>query len=209
MKSHHRHLLALMIAFSVAVVGCHPSGGNTRNIIDIFSINENLPLLSDVYNFGANSDTAASEDDFIPVDIIEVTFVSRVHDDALSTVDPGGPFGSVTFHTYEVQYGTGTGGADLDGNGVIDLANFVAPMNAIVPTGGAGRGYVLLVSGGAKVVEPLSCLGPVGGGGCGAITDVEYGVNALVTFHGTEETSGEEITVSRGILIRISQFGDE
>jgi hypothetical protein len=164
--------------------------------------------LSDVYNFGANPDSSAPQDDFIPADVVEVTFISRRHDSALTSVDPGTPFGKVSFTSYDVSFGGG-GGADLDGDTNVDLANFTAPMNAVVPIDGAGQGYILLISGAQKVQEPISCLGPVGGGTCGTNTAAEYAVNAIITFHGVEDASGDEVTVTRGLTIRIAQFGDD
>lgn len=215
MRSHLRPWIVPVVVVAVVVIGsgligCTEDGVDARNVVQVYSVNDNLPLLSDVYNYGANSDTSASNDDFVPVDIVEVTFTSRVHDTSLQTVKPGGPFGSVAFTSYDVRYGDGSNpaGADLDGDGTVDLANFSAPMNAVVPTGGAAQGYILLVSGGDKIVAPISCLGPLAGAGCASVTTVEFGVNALVTFHGTEETSGDDVTLERGVLIRISQFGD-
>ena len=129
MRSLHRSLLpVLAIAIGVGLAGCKQEGSGTRNIVDTFSINDNEPLLSDVYNL---------IDDFVPVDIVEVTLLSRVHDPALGTVQSGLPFGSVRFNSYDVVFGDPSGaGADLDGNGTPDLLNFTAAMSAYVPTNG-------------------------------------------------------------------------
>jgi hypothetical protein len=208
MKRLHRPWLALLtVAIGIGLIGCQQEGGDTRNIVEVYSLNGNVPLLSDVYNYGDNTDSTATEDDFIPVDIVEVTFLSRRHDPAMLTVQPGTPFGSVTFHTYEVRFGDG-GGVDLDNDTQIDLANFTAPMNTVVPIDGMGQGYILIISGGVKAQEPISCLGPVGGA-CGAVTTPEYSASATITFHGTEDTSGDDVTVTRGLAIRIAQFGDK
>jgi hypothetical protein len=198
----------------VGLVGCKQTGDGTRNVVEVLSINDNQPLISDVYNFGANPDPTVRVDDFIPIDVVEVTFLSRVHDPNLNTVQSGLPFGSVTFNSYDVVYTGGpipnANGADLDGDGSCDLCNFSAPMNTYVPTDFAGTGYVLVVSGADKATEPIVCLGPnFGGLPCVGITDIEYAANAVFTFHGVEETSGDAITVERGMLIRIGQFGDD
>ena len=102
MKSHHRSwLLPLVIAIGAGIVGCQQEGDGARNVVQVFSVNDNEPLISDVYNF---ADPNVTGDDFIPIDVAEVTFVSRVHDGSLSTVRPGSPFGSVTFNSYSVEY---------------------------------------------------------------------------------------------------------
>jgi len=135
MKRHARFGFVLSaVVLGVGLSGCTPDQ-NTRNIVEVFSINDNLPLLSDVYNNGKNLTSAS--DDFIPSDVVEVTFISRAHDNTTS-ITPGGPFGTVTITSYDVIYGAAGGsGADLDGDGTIDLANYTANINAVVPTGGS------------------------------------------------------------------------
>jgi len=201
MKRHARFGIVLSaVLLGVGLAGCTPDQ-DTRNIVEVFSINDNLPLLSDVYNFGKN--LTSSTDDFIPSDIVEVTFVSRAHD---NISDPG-PFGTVTMTSYDVIYGPANGtGADLDGDGTVDLANFTANINTLVPTGGSGGAAVLIVSGAQKSVPPIVCLGPAGGG-CTTTTN-EFTVNVTVVFHGKEETSDADITCSCGLLVRIGQYAD-
>lgn len=207
MKSLHRSLMAMFaIAIGVGLSGCKQEGDGTRNRVDVFSMNDNEPLLSDVYNSGVNPTDPA--DDFIPVDVVPVVFVSRLHDPTLGSISPGLPFGSVRFHTYEVVFGAvGGAGADLDGNGTVDLPNFGSSMSAYVPTDGFAETSVMIISGGQKSVPPISCLGPIGGTGCSG-TAVEYATTATVTFYGTEETSGDDVTAVAAITIRIGNFSD-
>ena len=209
MRSLHRSLLTMLaIAIGVGLAGCKQEGNGTRNIVDPFSINDNQPLLSDVYNFGLNPTDPI--DDFIPVDVVEVVLISRLHDPSLGTVKSGLPFGSVRFNSYDVVFGSGDGGADFDGNGTIDLPNFTAPMSAYVPTNGFAETSVMIINGGQKIIAPIACLGPLAGSttGCGSVTDVEYSTFATITFHGTEETSGDDVTVVSGLQIQIGQFSD-
>ena len=201
MKRHARFGIVLGTVL-LGAAGCTPDQ-NTRNIVEVYSINDNLPLLSDVYNYGKN--LTDSVDDFIPSDVVEVTFFCRPHDPT-SVIEPGGPFGTVTMKTYDVIYGASNGtGADLDGDGVNDIDNFTANFNAVVPTGGSAVAAVLAVSGAAKSVPPISCLGPIGG--CVPSTN-EYAVNVTVVFHGVEETSGADITCQTGLLVRIADYAD-
>ena len=203
MKRHVRFGMVLCaVLLGAGLAGCTPDQ-DTRNIVEVFSINDNLPLLSDVYNYGKN--LTDPMDDFIPSDIVEVTFTCRPHDNS-STVEPGGPFGSVTMKSYDVIYGAAGGtGADLDGDSINDISNFSANINAVVPTGGAAAAAVLLVSGAAKSVPPISCLGPAGS--CTTTTN-EFAVNVTVIFHGVEETSGADITCQTGLLVRIADYAD-
>jgi|GEM_PF-973381 len=204
MKRHARFGVILSaVLLGAGLAGCTPDQ-NARNIVEVYSINENLPLLSDVYNFGKN--TTSATDDFIPSDIVEVTFISRPHD-GINNIRPGDPFGTVTITSYEVIYGPTNGtGADLDGDGTVDLANFTAYMNAVVPTDGSASSAVLIVSGAAKSIPPIACLGPAGGG-CTTVTN-EFTVNVTIVFHGVEETSEADITFQTGMLVRIGQYTD-
>ena len=204
MKRHARFGFVLSaVVLGVGLAGCTPDQ-NTRNIVEVYSINDNLPLLSDVYNNGKNLTSVS--DDFIPSDVVEVTFISRAHDNTTS-IAPGGPFGTVTITSYDVMYGAAGGaGADLDGDGTIDLANFTANLNAVVPTGGSATAAVLIISGAQKSVPPISCLGPAGGG-C-TTTSNEFTVNVTVVFHGKEETSDADVTFQTGLLVRIGQYAD-
>lgn len=211
MRSLHRSLLpVLAIAIGVGLAGCKQEGNGTRNIVDVFEINDNEPLLSDVYNFGLNPTDPV--DDYIPVDVVDVVLVSRVHDLGLDTVRPGLPFGSVRFNSYDVVFGgdASGGGADLNGDGTVDLPNFTAPMQAYVPVDGFAETSIMLVNGGQKVVAPIACLGPLAGTttGCSGNTDVEYSTSAMITMRGIEETSGDEVVAVTGVQIQIGQFSD-
>src|SRR5262245_43033546 len=184
MKRHARFgIVICAVLLGAGLAGCTPDQ-DARNIVEVYSVNDNLPLLSDVYNYG--SKPTDPTDDFIPSDIVEVTFISRNHD-SISDPRPGDPFGTVTITSYDVIYGPANGtGADLDGDGSVDLANFTGNMNAVVPTNGSAAAAILVVSGAAKSVPPIACLGPAGG--CTTTTN-EFAVNVIIVFHGTEETS--------------------
>ncbi len=195
----------LVAAAGIGLSGCKEQGGDTRNIIDVQSLNNNSPLMSDVYNYGTKPNDPI--DDFIPVDVVEVTFVDRPHDPAI-TVSPGDPFGSVHFTSYDLVFEdpNHADGLDLDGDGTVDLKNFRGAMNVRVPINGSAEGFVLVMPGGYKIIPPVSCLGPQGGG-C-VTSSVEFGVIVKLTFHGEEETSGDAVDVTRELTVRIGQFAD-
>ncbi len=211
MTLHHRRAWVplVVVALALGATSCNQPESGTRNVVDVVSLNGNAPLQSDVYNLGDNK--LDPSDDFIPVDIVEVTFRSRPHDKIVdSTVGPGTPFGSVRFLSYNLVWaGDNPNGADLDGDGTVDLPNQTdAAMNVVVPTGQAAQAYISIVSGGAKTVPPVSCLGPVGGA-CAGVTGVEFVASATITFFGTEETSGDGISLTRGLNVFIGDWGDD
>lgn len=164
-----------------------------RSITSIFSLNDNLPLASDVYNLGPNKTDPV--DDFVPEDYLKIQVTSRPHDDALS-LDPGKPFGTVRFHTYTLDYADN----DLDGDGTPELVDFVDyPMNIVVPIGQIGTGYVLAVPAAWKTENAL---GPLLFGGA-------YFTTATITMEGVEETSNEKVTLSGALVIGFSNYADE
>lgn len=197
----------LMLAMVFGVAGCDEPESGTRNIVDIIGLNENVPLLSSVYDRG--QDLASPDDDSIPTDVVQVIFKSRPHDDVLTTVGPGQPFGSVRFLTYDLVWeGDNPNGADLDENGTVDLLNtYGAGMNAVVATGSLAEANVLIVASGIKTQAPLACLGPLGNAEeCSSLDVVDFRRNAILTFYGTEETSGASIKLSRKLSVVFGQY---
>lgn len=189
--------VAVVAAVGIGIVGCTEEEDASRIVVDITNLNSNSPLFSDVFN--QNNTPTNPDDDFIPIDVVPVTFQARPHDSAL-TLSPNGPFGSVRFTKYRVEFTDGihSGGADLDGDGTLDLKNFDAPMNLVVDVNDEATAFILIIGGGVKSVSPLSDLRSGG----------EYDANARLTFFGQEETSGDHLTLNRGLTIRIANFGD-
>ena len=190
--------VALILAGFVGFAGCaHDDDESPRSVVQVFSINNNLPLLSDLYNLGADKEPGATEDDFIPIDFVTVQFISRPHDPAL-TMNPDRPFGTVRFTEYTIDFDDN----DLDDDGSDDLFDSPArlPMNVIVPVGGIASTAVLAVPGGWKTQGAL--LGALISGG-------EYVTSARITFYGEEETSHDPIVLDAGIVISFADYGDE
>ena len=142
--------------------------------------------------------------------LLEAHFPHIVHD-AL-TIEPAEPFGSVRFTSFDVVFldAAGTaGGADFDADGQIDLVNFSAPMNAVVPIGQTATAGIQIVSFENKATPPVACLGPLeflDYGECTGVNAVEFAVSARITFHGVEETSGDKITLTRGLYVTIADL---
>jgi hypothetical protein len=210
MRSHHLlpWVILTVVALGLGVAGCNEEGLDTRNIVEIVSLNGNTPLNSDVWEWIDPKDP--SKGGGIPKEFVEVVFQSRPHDGAL-TVSPGEPFGSVRFYEYDIEFldPRHEGGVDLNNDGNVDLANFTAPWNAVVPIGQQSVAYLEIISYAHKATPPVSCLGPIGGSGCNLDSAVQYAVNVNITFRGIEETSGEDITLKRGLLVTLAELMDE
>ena len=88
-------VLGLAAAGALGLTGCAGDDDEgTRNIVQVASVNNNLPLLSDLYNYG--SDKEDPTDDYIPIDYVVIQLQSRSDDPAL-TLRPDRAFGTVTF----------------------------------------------------------------------------------------------------------------
>jgi hypothetical protein len=192
-------VVAALIAAGLGLAGCAKDDDeNPRSVVQIYSVNNNLPLQSDLYNLGANKEPDAPEDDFIPIDYIPVQFISRPHDPAL-TMDPDQAFGTVTFTKYTMDFADN----DLDDDGTDDVHDLVDyPMNAIVPIGGIGNSAILAVPAGWKV-DPNGALVVA------LMTGEEFVTTAHITFYGEEETSHDAVELSSGIVIGFADYADE
>jgi hypothetical protein len=201
-------VLALVLGLGFAACS-DEEGGDSRNIVDVISLNQNGPLNADVWEWIDEKDH--SKGGYIPLENVEVTFKSRAHDGTL-TIEPGEPFGSVRFASFDVvfQDPDHTDGADLDGNGTVDIENFSAPMNVVVPIGLTASAAIQIVSFENKVSPPISYLLPFecneGDVACENSTAVQFAMNCRITFHGIEETSGDEITLTRGLSITLADI---
>jgi hypothetical protein len=210
MSFRHRlpWLAALTVVLGLGFSACSDEeGGDSRNIVDVISLNQNGPLNADVWEWVDEKDHTMGG--YIPLEVVEVTFKSRAHDGTL-TIDPGEPFGSVRFTSFDAVFEDPdhTDGADLDGDGTVDIENFTAPMNVVVPTGFAATAAIQIVSFENKASAPIICLGPaeIGSSDCSSNTAVQYAMNTRLTFHGIEETSGDQVTLTRGLLVTIADI---
>jgi hypothetical protein len=211
MSFRHRlpWLAALVIVLSLGFAACSDEeGGDSRNIVDVVSLNNNGPLVSDVWEWVDDKDH--SKGGYIPLELVQVVFQSRPHDGTL-TIGPGKPFGSVRFSRYDVTFEdpNHTDGADLDGDGTVDLKNFSIPINVVVPTGQTGSANLQIISFENKATPPVLCLGPLevlDSPSCAGNMAVDYQVNAIITFHGVEETSGDTITLTRGLGVTLADI---
>ena len=165
-----------------------------RSVTSIASVNDNIPLAADVYNFGPDKEIGGG-DDYVPEDYLKLVVSSRPHDPAL-TLNPDRAFGTVRFTRYSLDFATN----DFGDNGTVELTDFVDyPMNLVVPIGSEGVGYVLAVPGSWKTENDF---GPLYSGG-------SYFTTATLTLYGEEETSHDEIELSTGVVIGFSNYADQ
>jgi len=164
-----------------------------RSVTSIVSLNDNLPIASDVYDLGANKTDPI--DDFIPEDYLKIVVTSRPSDPAL-TLRPDRAFGTVRFNRYTLDFAKN----DLGGNGVDDLTDFVDyPMNLVVPINGEGTAYVLALPAAWKIEDELAPL----------VNSGSFQTTATITIYGVEETSHEEVALTGGIVIGIANYADK
>jgi hypothetical protein len=182
------------------LAGCDVDGQDGRNIVRLVSLNRNQPVFSDVIVQTSDTTYAAADD------IAEVVLEARVHDEILS-ITPGGPFGSVQFRSYTVDYVN----EDLNGDTVPDLTDFTSNMNITVPTNGEAIGGIVVLRIADKLRAPLVCLGPASflDPACAGSTDFQYSVLANITLRGEEETSGHDVEVTGTLVIQIANYADE
>ncbi|MDZ4805800.1 MAG: hypothetical protein SGI90_13150 [Candidatus Eisenbacteria bacterium] len=184
-------LCALAVGGFVGCAGDDDEGA--RSITSIVSLNDNLPVASDVYDRGQNK--TDPNDDFVPEDYLKIVVTSRPHDPAL-TLRPDRAFGTVRFTRYSLDFERN----DLGGNGVDDLTDFVNyPMNLVVPINGEGTGYVLAIPAAWKLEDEIL---PLRAGG-------SFLTTATLTIYGEEETSHEQIQLSGGVVVGIANYQDK
>ncbi len=212
MRTHHLlpWVILTMVALGLGVAGCNEEGLDTRNVVEVVSLNANAPLNSDVWEWLDPKDHAQGGG--IPKELVEVIFNSRPHDGVVA-VSPGEPFGSVRFYEYSVEFQDPrhSEGVDLNNDGSVDLRNFTHNWNAVVPIGQTASAFIEIIGYDDKATPPVCCLIPLAmfQTECGGENAVQYAVNAQITFRGVEETSGDDIVLRRGIYVVLAELMDE
>jgi hypothetical protein len=199
----HRGLrLAALAACVLPIVlagGC-ADDESTRSVVTVVSINNNMPLQSDVRDAGET--LLDPSDDSIADDVVEVTMANYPHDPALD-LKPGYPFGDVIFTSYKVTFvaenGNGNAPSGFTGTMYLKVPNAQPrPDGYQAPTG-----YITLVPAGIKAAPPLSNLpDPV---------NQLYQINceARVEFYGKETVSNDQVTVSATVMVSFADYVDE
>jgi hypothetical protein len=126
-------------------------------------------------------------------DEIYVSFTNVPRSDHLS-IEPGGPFGSVTLTDYRVDY-------HVTGPEIEAIQPVTGKIHVVIPSGEEVNHRIVLVTAEAKVNEPLYTTGQT--------LLAELMAEATLTFTGYEETSEEPITVRAYMTIHFANWTDE
>jgi hypothetical protein len=199
---HRGFRLAALAAFALALL--IPSGCgddiSTRSVVTVVSVNNNMPLQSDVRDAG--SDPLDPSDDTIYDDVVEVTMSNYPHDRALD-LKPGFPFGDVIFTSYDVTFVPVSDGSPVPsgftGSMYLKVPNAQPdPYNYIPPTA-----YILLVPAKLKVESPLVDLPDPGS------SLYQINTTAQITFHGEETESEDPVTVRGTVMVSFGDYADQ
>lgn len=199
---HRGFRVAALAAFALALLipsGCGDDT-STRSVVTVVSVNNNMPLESDVRDAG--SDPLDPSDDTIYDDVVEVTMSNYPHDKALD-LKPGFPFGDVIFTSYDVTFvpeGAGIPApSGFTGAMYLKVPNAQPdPYNYIPPTA-----YILLVPAKLKTEPPLVNLPDPGS------NLYQINTSAQITFHGEETDSEEAVTVRATVMVSFGDYADE
>ena len=186
---------AFLLALGLNLAGCSDDESQPRSrvtITRIADIEEDADLstgvfLSDILDAG-DDQTPLTADDIFFEDAILVTVENTPSSDLLA-LKPGGPFGSVTFTSYRIDY-------DVDGESIAPLTG---GLQLVVPTGGKATARIVLVTALAKTQPPLITLVASGD---------ELAGTASLTLRGTEQDSNEPIVATAAIAIHFADWAD-
>lgn len=190
-------VLALGVLLVLSAPGCagkDEEGG--RSIPQLVSVNNNVPLQSDLYDNGPDKKPNTADDVGVPEDLVRLEITSRPHDPAL-TLMPGRPFGTVTFNRYTLDFSDN----DLDDDGSDDLHDFVNfPMYLVVPINGVGIGSFLAVPASWKTQGALySAL----------VNSFSYTTTVSITLYGEEETSHDKVELHTAMVVSFADYSDQ
>jgi hypothetical protein len=177
-----RLIVALLLA--LPLVGCSSDDG-TRSQVTVELVNMGSSIQSDIYNAGDDKEFG-TEDDFIPEEMVNVTFRNMPIDLVVATV-PGAPFGDVVINHFRADF------ADPR------ITDSEGGMNVSVPTGFSASGSFVALPAGEKV-RLMQTYGLLQGGQI--VSQVAF------TFTGYETTSRDKITVKASGLVLITDYGD-
>ena len=131
------------LALTILVTGLVGCGDDTpRSDVQIYSVNGNGALQSDVLNIGED-ELPGTADDFVPEDEVYVVF-SNYQSDTQSPANPTGPFGRVTMTRYRVSFASEEA-----------IPPYIGGMNTVVAQNDTAGAAVVVVPGSFKVESPL------------------------------------------------------
>ncbi len=146
--------LCVLGATVIFLVSCQTDGEESRAVVTVAAINENVPVFSDVLEQGDSVRRDNGQfviwDDYIKEDHVSVLFYNRPYN-PLAFTEPGRPFGEYLVTRYRVEWERLDGGSPTPPtyNGVTSVS---------VPTGEFVEAFVVLVPFEVKTMPFLTAL---------------------------------------------------
>jgi hypothetical protein len=179
----------VLAALAVAATGCENYDGNEwqRLVCEISHINEGTPLVSAYLNVG-NDGVQGTDDDFLPIDFVPITFHARPYND-LVYLPEDTPYSWFHVTNYDLIWHPGPGApSELTDYNVVD-----GRVDLIVPVHEDATVSVLIADRGMKVQPWYRDVLFLGGG--------SYTATCELRFRGHETGNDEIIEVTGGFTV--------
>ncbi len=188
-RAMHSAIGGLLILCGLLVSGgCENHDGNEwqRVVCEVQQVNAGNPLVSAYLNAGSDK-IVGTDDDFQPIDNVQVIFHARPYGSTITLPEDGA---HSWFHItrYDLVWETGPGAPDLSAHDVTG-----GYTEAMVPVYEEAAASVLVAGSDMKNSSWFVDL---------YTGDLpEFQANARITFYGTESGSDEEIAVEAGLRV--------
>jgi hypothetical protein len=122
---------SLVLVSLLMSVGCSNQSGNEwqRLVVEVSAINEGTPLLSGYLNAGPDR-RVGTEDDYAPIDYVDVTFHARPYNQFI-VLPEDTPYSYFHITEYDLEWTPLTPGADE----LVNYNMYSIPTDVLVPTG--------------------------------------------------------------------------
>lgn len=183
-------LVALALAGGIIVsAGCDNHDGNEwqRLVCEVAHINEGAPLVSAYLNVG-NDGIQGTEDDFLPIDVVPITFHARPYNDMM-IIPEDGPYSWFHVTSYDLIWHPGPGApAELTEYNVTD-----GRVDVQVPVHEDATVGLLIADRGMKEEPWYRDLLYLAGG--------SYTATCELRFRGHESGSDQQVDMSGGFTV--------
>lgn len=176
-------IIGALFAF---LAGCDNDPEQNRSVVTVASLNDNSPLMSDVWEQGSvildDTDNYYLDDDHVLEDWIPVLFFNRPYN-SLVTASPSSPHGDFIVTHYRIQWERTDGGAQV-------LPDHEAGLGILIPSGEFIEATIQVVTFENKITQFINDLCYV----CATPLD-EIFMNAHITFYGHELGNDRETEI--------------
>lgn len=178
----------LALAGLLSLGGCSDDGANDaqRLVCDVMTVNAGNPLVSAYVNAGSDQ-TVGTDDDYQPIDTVQVIFHARPYGSTVF-VPEDGAYSWFEITRYDLRWETPAGAPDLSGQGVTGGVAY-----AMVPAYEEGAVSVLIAGMDFKSAQWFIDLYNE------AIPSFQ--ATARLTFYGHESGSDEEVAIETGLQV--------